>query len=191
MDESKNTANKKQSRQKPPLSVVRIAGEILAGMALGLVALPVVYLINIMIFGKSDYSGSVGGLHALAFLGILMFFFPPLYTLGNAVGVSLVGNRGDQTGSDLATLGGALLGLIVILLLWPLVFLTVPIMATLGFNLTRRYKVQKKQTGSAKSVARTILMVLAVCSIVPVMMYIGGYGLMIPVILIILALVLK
>ena len=50
---------------------------------------------------------------------------------------------------------------------------------------------QKRKTESATSVARIILMVLAIFSIVPVMMYIGGFGLIIPVILFILALVLK
>jgi hypothetical protein len=186
--------NKKQSRQKPPLRADRIAGEILVGIILGFATLPVIYIINIMIFGKSDFSGSVGGLHAFAFLGILIFLFPPLYVLGCAIGVSLVGDRGEQTGSFLAALGGGFLGLIVILLKWPLAFLTVPIMAALGFNLTRKYKVQKKQTNFATSVARIALMVLAVCSIVPIWMYgsdIGVVGFIIPVILLILALALK
>jgi len=51
--------------------------------------------------------------------------------------------------------------------------------------------VQETKTESATSVARIILMVLAIFSIVPVMMYIGGFGLIIPIILFILALVLK
>jgi len=194
MDKSINTTDKKQSHKKPPLSVVRIAGEILAGTLLGFVGLPVVYIINIMIFGKSDYSGSVGGLHAFAFLGILVFLFPPLYVLGSAIGVSLVGERGNQTGSFLASLGGGLLGLIVIPVQWPLAFLTVPVMASLGFNLTRKYKVQKEQTNFATSVVRITLMVLAVCSIVPIWMYgsdVGVIGFIIPVILLALALVLK
>ena len=50
---------------------------------------------------------------------------------------------------------------------------------------------QKRKTESATSVARIILMVLAIFSIVPVIMYIGCFGLIIPLILFILALALK
>ena len=87
---------------------------------------------------------------------------PPAYGLASTVGVYLVGSRGNQTGSFPATLGGSLLGLFVTVLLliyigvaekyvmlggeklvlWPLVFLAAPGMATLGFNSTRRYKEQ-------------------------------------------------
>jgi len=209
MYKHEHTTNKKQSLQKPPLSVIRIVSEILVGMLLGFTALPVVYIINIMLFGKSDYSGSVGGLHAFAFLGILMFLFPPLYVLGCSVGVSLVGDRGEQTGSFLATLVGGLIGAfcvfipslilftggkeVLLVSLLPLLFIPSG-MATVGFNLTRRYKVQEEQTNFATSVARITLMVLAVCSIVPIWMYgsdVGVIGFLIPVILFILALVLK
>ena len=85
---------------------------------------------------------------------------PPVYALAAAVGVYLVGSRGNQTDLFLATLGGGLvvgvpitvllyidvdmvgdmmLGIVKIVLL-SLVFLATPIMATLCFNLTRRYK---------------------------------------------------
>jgi len=169
MDESINTANKKQSHPKPPLSVARIVGEILIGMATGLaIALPVAYLI-----GVSFPQGCFAGLAALVY----MFFVVPLvYGLGSAVGVYLVGSRGKQTGSFLATLGcGFLAGFIALIILyvslrlqtiltmarsssvmmvgfivelqkifrcvcWVIVLLIPPILATLGFNLTRRYK---------------------------------------------------
>ena len=45
MNKSINIENEKQTRQKPPLSVGRIVGEILAGTATGFaVALPVIKL---------------------------------------------------------------------------------------------------------------------------------------------------
>ncbi len=153
MDESINVEKGKQARQKPPRSVGRIAGEILAGTATGLaVALSVAYVIG----ARYGQEGCFGGLVAL---GYLFFAVPPAYGLGGAVGVSLVGNVGKQTGSFLLTLGcgfsGGLIMLVVlvlanrlsdvliVILFWlllPLVLLIPPIMATLGFNLTRRYK---------------------------------------------------
>ena len=150
MCESVNIENKKQNPQKPPLSVGRIACEILAGLALGLVARLVVYVIHNVIFHGAEDN--------LAF-GFLLMFFPPLYVLATAVSVYLVGRIGNQTGSFLATAGGVFLGVPVTallylyigaadymmlgiekIILWPLVFLAPPIGATLGFNLTRRYK---------------------------------------------------
>jgi len=84
---------------------------------------------------------------------------PPLYAFGATFGVYLIGSRGNQTSSFLSTLGGGLVGVPVTVLLyidgdmagdmmfgiaktvlWSFVFLAVPIMATIGFNLTRRYK---------------------------------------------------
>lgn len=130
-------------------------------MVLGLVPLLILYVINIMIFGISDYSGLIDELHAFGLLTIFIILFPPLYVICGAVGVYFVGGRGKQTGSFLATLGSGLLGLIVMVLfmfypirlgtkeeelirggLLLLMLLIGPIMATLGFNLTRRYKVQ-------------------------------------------------
>jgi hypothetical protein len=70
------------------------------------------------------------------------------HTLGSAIGVYLVGNIGNETGSFLATLGGSILGgglgltfvfLSGELLPFPLLVCP-PIGATIGFNLTRRYK---------------------------------------------------
>ena len=150
MCESINVENKKQNHQKPPLSVGRIAGEILAGTALGLVALLVVHVTCIVLVDKGCYA-------AFGFLAFFAIFFPPLYGLGSVVGVYLVGSRGKQTGSCLATLAGGFAGtfvmtavlfsfLIVLLgaeriLLAP-VLLIPPIFATIGFNLRRRYKEQ-------------------------------------------------
>ena len=152
MSESINVENKKQNRQKPPLSVGRIAREILAGTALGLVALLLAY-----VTGTAFDDGGCFGV--FGFLAMFVLVFPPLSGLGSAVGVHLLGSRGKQTGSFLATLvGGFLGGLVAVLLyfyasaawnmmlgiekivLWALISLIPPILATVGFNLRRRYK---------------------------------------------------
>jgi hypothetical protein len=114
-----------------------------------------VYVIVPAIWGEEKNLG-LGGILVVAYVFLA---FPMLYGTASSVGVYLVGSRGNETGSFLATLGGGLLGLSVMALLyfyigaaesmmleiekivlWPLVFLAAPIMATLGFNLTRRYK---------------------------------------------------
>ncbi len=160
MSESINVKNKKQNRQKPPRSLGRIACEILAGTATGFaVAVPVIYLtvyvIVRAIWGEEKNLG-LGGFLVVAFIFVA---FPMLYGSASSVGVYLLGSRGNETGSFLATLGGGLLGLFVMALLyfyigaagvmmlriekivlWPLVFLAAPIMATFGFNSTRKYK---------------------------------------------------
>ena len=156
MSESIAAENKKQKRQKPPLSRLRIVGEILGGATAGFaVAMPVGYVIHAR-FGQEGLGGMVA-------LGYLFLVVPPVYGLGSAVGVYLVGNIGKQTGSFLLALGRGFLGTIVMyvmltltfilsgvlivgverIVLWTLcvlVLLIPPIMATLGFNLTRRYK---------------------------------------------------
>lgn len=164
MDESITAENKKQSRQKPPLSRRRIAGEILAGTATGFaIAVTVLYVTGIRLVGGRDYTGSVGQLAAVGLLVTSIFVSAMVYGLASALGVYIVGSRGKQTGSFLATLGCGFLGgpvmlgmLYPALFLWHalimgvekvivwafcvLVLLTPPIMAALGFNLTRRYK---------------------------------------------------
>ena len=165
MSESINVEEAKQDHQKPPRNLGRIACEILAGTATELaVALPVAYLI-----GRADrFQGCFGGIVAL---GFILFIVPPVCGLACTFGVYLVGTRGNQTGSFLATLGCGFLGGIVMLVMlyvslilsivltldssnvlvygiemivqWgfrALTLLIPPIMATLGFNLTRRYK---------------------------------------------------
>jgi len=149
MDESINTANIKQSRQKPPLSNSRIAGEIIAGLVIGisvalLVSCVMVYGVSGEFFGAltnwsrkgSEFDGLV--FLAVGFLALIPFLI--VYVPAAAIGVYLVSDRGEQTGSLLATVGASLLGLVFIIVLPPLVIITVPIMATIGFNLTRRYK---------------------------------------------------
>ena len=162
IDESIDIEDEMQSSQKPPINRSRVVVEILAGMALGFVATLAVYGIIVVFFGGRDYSGSVGQLQALGIVGIFISVVPLFYGLGSAVGVYFVSRRGNQTGSFLATLGGGFLGglvtigmlplaitsfsivelaiLVWIFLFLPLVLLGAPIMATIGFNLTRRYK---------------------------------------------------
>lgn len=161
MDESNTAENKKLDGQKPPLSVGRIAGEILAGTVTGLaVTMPIVYVLI------ADSGGDCFGIGRLivAIAGFLII--PPVYTLGTVVGVYLVGSRGKQTGSFLLTLGGGLVGGLGMFALLPFAFylltdsiniknsglivqsvvllafvsLLPPIMATLGINWRRRYK---------------------------------------------------
>ncbi|MGD2095777.1 MAG: hypothetical protein PVH77_12290 [Phycisphaerales bacterium] len=154
MFESINVENKKQNHRRPPLSPARIAGEILAGIAAGFaIALPIAYMLGtVSLRGRSITEGVL----------LIIFFVlsPPLvYGLGNAVGVYLIGNMGNQTGSFLVTLGWGLVagavslffifmwlptritGLKEIMLLAP-IFLISPIYATCGFNSSRTYKVQ-------------------------------------------------
>ena len=149
MSESVLIEIKKQNRQKPPLSVARIAGEILAGWALGLVSLLLVLHIGDWLIGPNE---------PLAFLFLILFFAccPLLYGIGCALGVYLIGSIGKQTGSfSVSLVGGFLLGFIVVLPslslfgsrkvtvdLVPslLLFLLPPIAATICFNLNLRYK---------------------------------------------------
>ncbi|MHC4494253.1 MAG: hypothetical protein ACYSYM_00355 [Planctomycetota bacterium] len=157
---------KKQNHKKPPRSVGRIACEILAGTVTGFVVAVLVLCVNLYVIffvilgATADWLEEKNlGLGGLAAAGFILLAFPMLYGPASAVGVYLVGTRGNETGSFLATLGGGFLGLFVMILvyfyvfaagnmllgiekivLWPLVFLASPIVATLGFNLTRRYK---------------------------------------------------
>ena len=157
MDESTNIENKKQRRQKPPRSMGRIAGQIVAGTA---TAAALAYA-SLFIVG---YGGTIAGLgegcmDGFIVLAMMVYFVPPAYLLGCAIGVYLVGRIGNQTGSLLATLGGVLLGLPVMailyfymhvaedmmlgiekIILWPLIFTAPAIIATIAFNQTRRYK---------------------------------------------------
>ena len=147
MSESINIENKKQNRQKPPLSFLKIAGEILVGLALGFILLWVVYCAGF---------GLIGSNKPMAALFFLLFFVscPLLYGIGCTVGVYLVGSIGKQTGSlSLSLVGSFMFGIVVLfpsfslldsrkvnLVLLLLLLLIPPIMATLCFNLNRRYK---------------------------------------------------
>ena len=180
MSVSVDVENTRHNYQKPPLSVGRIAGEILAGTATGATAAAIAYLFfyavgyGAKIAGLSE-GGCMPSLADLAIWGITLWVVPMAYGLASAVGVYLVGSRGTQTGSFLASLGFGLIGGFVMMValipvaflsaalivgaeniarrtLWVLVALIPPISATLGFNLTRRYK---QQDGQAHQLAPT------------------------------------
>lgn len=162
MDKSINTENKNQSRQKPPLSLGRIVGEIFVGMATGfIVALPVAFISSIGAIIASDEKVSCFGpaLTLATSVCVLVIVLLMLYGPACAIGVYLVGRTGKQTGSFLQALGGgfvagpvilvmlyltchlseAMMVMLFCLLLLLALFIS-PILATLGFNLTRRYK---------------------------------------------------
>jgi hypothetical protein len=165
MGESAIVENKKQKRQKAPVSLPRVAGEILAGTSTASTAAALAYLCfylvgyGVKIAGLGE-EGCMGNPVIWLIWGTALWVVPLTYVLVSALGVYLVGSRDSQTGSFLATLGGSFLGLFVTALLylymgaaemylmlgvekivlWPLMFLAPPIMATLCFNLTRSYK---------------------------------------------------
>lgn len=95
---------------KPPLSAGRVIGEFIAS-GLGIFAAWVVFGILGTFFGLSD---------SARFLLFVTILLPSA-----ATPVYLVGTRGNETGSYLATLAGSIFA---------------PIGAVIGFNMTRRYK---------------------------------------------------
>ncbi len=158
---SKGKSPVAQSRQKPPLSVGRIAGEILAGAVTGFaVAVPVLYATLCVIIRTIWREEKNLGLGGFVVLGFILLAFPIVYGPASAIGVYLVGRRGTQAGSFPATLGWGFLGGIVMApmflplayvswswligvektVLWALVLLIPPGVTTLGFNRTRSYK---------------------------------------------------
>jgi hypothetical protein len=152
---SVNFENRKQNRQKPPLSFGGIAGEILAGIGMSFAVMMLVVCVDGIVF--------LGGIRnaetRIAFMAVFSKVTPGVYGIAGAVGVYLLGSRGNQTGSFLVTLAfGFLAGLFKLAVLAlanrlpemlivvlscsfsPLVLFVPPIAATIGFNLTRRYR---------------------------------------------------
>jgi hypothetical protein len=126
--------------EKPPLSPIRITGELLFGVVGGISGgYAGVYAGDQL---DTDPYGNTGFILGCA--------------IGTAVGSSIVvygiGTRGSETGSLLTTLGGSMVGGALGLagswiikdqvsegiVMFPLL-LGPPILATIGFNLTRRY----------------------------------------------------
>jgi hypothetical protein len=145
-----------QKREKPPVSEDRIAVEIIGAAAVG----TILGITGGYIGGKL-YEGCSGFL--CEFDGILIGWSIG-YPLGSAIGVYIAGNTGNEIGSFPSTLLGSILGqlgglggvAIAIALAGEgegegegelavglggvLFFVGSPIGATIGFNLTRRYK---------------------------------------------------
>jgi hypothetical protein len=139
---------------KPPLSSTRIITELFfggvggfAGLFLGMLVAHLVIAAVDAVFG-TDLEGE-----QTAVSGILNITVFAVSALGSATGVYIVGASGEQTGSFLATMGGAAVGLgvgIVVALITEavsdrqgiaeIVLFTAPtICATIAFNLTRKY----------------------------------------------------
>ena len=126
----------------PPLSAGRLAGELLAGVAVEAGVGVVGGLAGFGIAAAGHCSGEfceIGGLIAGAGAGIV---------LGAPLGVYLVGQLGDQHGSFGAAFGGSGLGMLLGLTVatathdphtLPLLFALPVAGSMLGFNLTRRY----------------------------------------------------
>ncbi len=128
-----------QKGNKLPLPRPTIIGEILAGVVGGiiggLVGMVIIGVISDIIWG-GGYTG--------AGYGILIGF-----VFGSSYCVYRVGSQKSETGSYLATLSGGILGALLTLALTAIPYLkpypyfypiVTPICATIGFNLTRRYK---------------------------------------------------
>ena len=158
MGESIHAEDKERAHQKPPLSVGRIVGEILAGTVIGCAVAELAKYVLLVAGSGGDCMG-FGALAVAVIPGFLII--PPAYGLASAVGVYLVGNRGTQTGSFLWTLGCGFAGGLVIMgmrgvihsFYWsywfpsvpgwafvPLLLLIPPLTATCAFNWTRRCK---------------------------------------------------
>jgi hypothetical protein len=129
--------------ETPPLSGARVAGELLAGGALGIIVGGIGGAALGARISKSFEGGLLSGMAGMTLLA--------------PVGVYLAGNSGDETGSFGAALGGSALGLVAGLgavalasggggnagveVLAGVLFLAAPtIGATIGFNLSRKYK---------------------------------------------------
>lgn len=128
---------------KPPLNTGKVAGELLAGCVLGAAAGIGGGYLGASILDTGGMFGDIAG----AGLGVMV-----AYPLGCALGVYLVGNLGNETGSFGSALGWAYGGMLVgaiggglLSSLSPTVasvaiFVTPPLFATLAFNKSRRYK---------------------------------------------------
>ena len=137
---------KKQNWEKPPLHVGRILGEILAGGALG--------------FALGFGSASLGFVTAggeLEDAGWAWAGGSLGASIGSTLGVYFIGSIGNETGSIGATFLGSILGVglgwVALLvgeesILTYMSFAIPPILACVGFNMTRRYK-SKPTSGTA------------------------------------------
>ncbi len=137
----------RSSSQKPPLRKGRVIGQIVMGGAMGALigaggALVGVVAERTTTSSCDDWCGLIGAASGFA-VG---------YTFGSALGVKIIGSRGNETGSFAAGLLGAAAGFsiwyiasargrdgvsdgaLATFVLWP------PIGATLFFNQTRRYE---------------------------------------------------
>jgi len=127
---------------RPPLRVGNVAREILSGGTCGFVGgmlgAGMGAFIETKVFGNTGEFAGLGGIIIGGGLGII---------LGSTMGVCMLGNTREETGSFWVTLLGSFVGFwaassaIDIAERGPaLLFLGTPIGGTIGFNLTRRYR---------------------------------------------------
>ena len=133
--------------KRPPVSNGKLTGEILAGVA----AASVVSFFS-WEFLNSAYADNCMGVFSI--LAVFMFVIcPQILPLVSAITVYLIGSSGGKTGSFLLTVVLSILGGIVAIPIFLIslriqfppaalvsVALTPALGATLGFNLSRRYK---------------------------------------------------
>jgi hypothetical protein len=148
-----------QEGAKPPLSSKRITGEFLAGVAVGTAAAVIPAYLLFKLFPREPGSGPAGAPANLPEL-IAFLSIPVGYAIGSAIGVYLVGNSGNQTGSFLLPLVGTSLvvigGLAATFLSghWefiPVTLVGAPAVAVGVFNSTRRYKTDAGNSGSGNT----------------------------------------
>jgi len=119
---------------RPPLNAGRVGGQILAGTVAGVGT----GLLMAALADDGDDDMMIGA--SSAFAGFLVGF-----PVGVTGGAYLVGRIGDQTGSFPMTLLGTIGGVVAAVALadategWSFLAMP-PVGATIGFNLTRRYK---------------------------------------------------
>jgi hypothetical protein len=141
----------------PPLSAGRVTGELALGTAIGAAAFFGGAMIGAGIEKSNGCSSSelcgLGGAIIGGYIG---------GSLGVGVGVSLIGNIGDETGSTAAAIGGGFLGGLVALgigegvgklshndgLAYIVGFSAWPATTVVAFNLTRRWKPGPVTSGS-------------------------------------------
>lgn len=139
--------SRRQEGEKPPLRGGRIAGEFGAGVGGGILAGGIGSVIGYAVTSPGE--GGFGGLFRKFAGGMLGFIIG--YPIGSSIGVYLVGNMGNETGSYWATLLGCIGGVVASIpiiriedcpngIRWVTV-LSFPVAGeVIGFNLTRRYK---------------------------------------------------
>ena len=134
----------RSSEMPPPRIVEEILGGVLGGAIVGVVGAGVGYLI-----GAASKEGDSEDWNVLPAEGLGMAIGAGAgYVLGSAVGVYQVGDNEKETGNSgaalLGSIAGSFLGGFLTMNLGPVggvaALLGSPIGATVGFNMTRRYK---------------------------------------------------